>query len=84
MNTTPIRKRLAVGAAIAGMAAPALLFLGTGIAQAAQASQDVVTEHGGATITQRPGHVAIYAEPHEVSSPLVWGPFASVLPILAK
>jgi len=82
MNTTPNRKRFVLGAAIASMAAPALLLLGAGTAQAAQPTQDVVTEHGGATITQRPGHVAIYAEPQEVTSPLVWGPFPSVLPIL--
>jgi hypothetical protein len=86
MNTTNTRKRIvtgAVGAAIASMAAPALLFLAAGTAQAAQPTQDVVTEHGGATITQRPGHVAIYAEPQPVSPPLVWGPFSSPLYILA-
>ncbi len=82
MNTIPIRKRFVLGAAIAGMAAPALLFLGAGTAQAAQPTQDVVSEHGGVTITQRPGHIAIYAEPQDVTSPLVWGPFTSVLPIL--
>ncbi len=37
-----------------------------------------------ATITQSPGHVAIYAEPQEVTSPIVWGPFPSVEAIIAK
>lgn len=85
MNTTSIRKRFvtgAMGAAIAGMAAPALLFLAPGTAQAAQPTQDVISEHGGATITQRPGHIAVYAEPQAVSAPHVWGPFTSVLSIL--
>lgn len=75
MNTTPICKRFvtgAVGAAIAGVATPALLFLGAGTAQAAQ---DVTT-------IQRPGHVSIKAEPPRVSPPRVWGPFTSPLPIL--
>jgi hypothetical protein len=83
MNTARTARKFvtgAVGAAIAGMAAPALLFLAAGTAQAAQ----VVTEHGGATITQSPGHVAIYAEPQEVTPPIVWGPFPSVEAIIAK
>jgi hypothetical protein len=82
MNTTPIRKRFvtgAVGAAIAGMAAPALLFLGTGIAHAVPD----VTERTATTITtQRPGHVAIQVKPPRVSPPLVWGQFSSPLYIL--
>ncbi|HVQ49255.1 MAG TPA: hypothetical protein VMS92_04330 [Mycobacterium sp.] len=80
MNT----KNIVAGgiAGIAAVVAPALLFLGGGTAQAAQPAQDVISEHGGATITQRPGHIAIYAEPQEVSPPLVWGPFSSVVPIL--
>jgi hypothetical protein len=85
MNTTNTRKRIvtgAVGAAIASMAAPVLLFLAAGTAQAGQPTQDIVTEHGGATITQRPGHIAIYAEPQLVTPPLVWGPFPSVLSLL--
>jgi hypothetical protein len=83
MNTTRTQQRVvtaAIGAAIAGMAAPALLFLGAGTGHAAQ----VVTEHGAATITQSPGHVAIYTKPQEVTSPIVWGPFPSVEAIIAK
>jgi hypothetical protein len=82
MNTTPIRERFVtgtVGAAIAGVATPALLFLGTGIAQAVPD----VTERTATTITtQRPGHVAIQVKPPHVSPPLVWGPFSSPLYIL--
>ncbi|MDT5049689.1 MAG: hypothetical protein QOG75_5587 [Mycobacterium sp.] len=82
MNTTPIGKKFvagAIGAAIAGMAAPPLLFLGTGIAQAVPD----VTERTATTITtQRPGHVAIQVKPPHVSPPLVWGPFSSPLYIL--
>jgi hypothetical protein len=82
MNTTPIGKKFvagAIGAAIAGMAAPALLLFGTGIAQAVPD----VTERTATTITtQRPGHVAIQVKPPHVSPPLVWGPFSSPLYIL--
>jgi hypothetical protein len=82
MNTTPIGKKFvagAIGAAIATMAAPALLFLGSGIAQAVPD----VTERTATTITtQRPGHVAIQVKPPHVSPPLVWGPFSSHLYIL--
>ena len=75
MNTTPIRKRFVAGAAIAGVATPALLFLGTGIAQAVPD----VTERTATTITtQRPGHVAIQVKPPLVSPPLVWGPYPSL------
>jgi hypothetical protein len=77
MNTTSNHKRIfagAVGAAIAGMAAPALLFLGAGTAQAMPA----FGEHGATTITtQRPGHVAIQVAPPLVSPPLVWGQYSS-------
>jgi hypothetical protein len=82
MNTTPIGKKFvasAIGAAIAGTAAPALLFLGKGIAQAVPD----VTERTATTITtQRPGHVAIQVKPPHVSPPRVWGPFSSPLYIL--
>jgi hypothetical protein len=82
MSTTSIRKRFVagtLGAAIAGMAAPALLFLGAGTAQA---TPDI-REHKATTITtQRPGHVAIQVEPPLVSPPLVWGPFPSLEALL--
>jgi len=83
MNTTTIRKRFvagALGAAIAGMVAPALLFLGAGTAQA----RPDISEHNATTITtQRAGHVAIKVAPQIVSPPLVWGPFRSLEALLA-
>lgn len=83
MNTTSIRKRFiagAMGAAIAGMAAPALLFLGVGTAQA----MPNISEHNATTITtQHPGHIAIRVAPPLVSPPHVWGPFASLELLLA-
>ena len=81
MNTTT--KRIvtgALGAAIASIAAPAVLFLGAGTAQAAEYAH----EAGPVTITQRAGHVDIFAQPQQVTPPLVWGPFPSVAAILAK
>ena len=59
--------------------------LGAGAAAAAIASAPAATaatpttthDSGGATTTQRPGHVAIHAEPPQVSPPQVWGPFSS-------
>jgi hypothetical protein len=93
MRTTPTRKRFitgAVGAAIAGMAAPALLFLGAGTAQAVP-----VSERGPVAIIdgslpnvptinthRQPGHVSIKAVPPLVSPPLVWGAFDSPAPIV--
>jgi hypothetical protein len=88
MNTTRIYKRVvtgAVGAAIAGAAAPALLFLGAGTAQAVPVSErgpvaiiDGSLPHVPTIITQRaPGHVSIKAVPPLVSPPLVWGAFDS-------
>jgi hypothetical protein len=83
MNTTSNRKRFvagALGAAIAGMAAPALLFLGAGTAQALPD----ISEHNATTIrTERHGHVAIQVKPQLVSPPLVWGPFPSLEVLLA-
>ncbi len=77
MNTISMRKRIVtgiVGAAIAGAAAPALLFLGAGTAGAAATT----------TFTHRaPGHVSIHVEPEAVSAPLVWGAYDSPAPILA-
>lgn len=77
MKTTPIRKKFvpgALGAAIAGVTAPALLFLGTGTAQAIPN----IGEHHATTITtQRPGHVAIQVAPPLVSPPRVWGQYSS-------
>ena len=73
MNTTSNRKRFvagALGAAIAGMAAPALLFLGAGTAQALPDNATTIT-------TQRPGHVSIQVSPPLVSPPLVWGQYSS-------
>lgn len=84
MNTTPNRKKFAVGAAIASMAAPALLFLGTGIAQAAQTTVGPLEHHATVTTTQSPGHVLIQTEPEEVTPPLVWGPFSNPLEIIFK
>jgi hypothetical protein len=79
MNITDVRKRFAAGAIGAAIAAPALLFLGTGIAQA---TPDF-TERSATTITtQRPGHIAIQVEPALVSPPMVWGPFDSPLYII--
>jgi hypothetical protein len=83
MNTTSNRKRFiagAMGAAITGIAAPALLFLGAGTAQAMPA----VSEANASTITtQRPGHIAIQVAPPLVSAPHVWGPFPSLEVLLA-
>jgi hypothetical protein len=84
MTTTPNRKKLAVGTAIVGMAAPALLFLGTGIAQAAQSPAGPLEHHASVTTIQTPGHVLIQTEPERVSPPLVWGPFSSPLPIIFR
>jgi hypothetical protein len=83
MNTTSNRKRFvagALGAAIAGMAAPALLFLGAGTAQA---MPDISEHNATASTIQRPGHVAIQVAPEPVSPPLVWGPFLSLEDLLA-
>jgi hypothetical protein len=64
---------LGAGAAAAAIAsAPA----------AVAASPTTTHESGGATTTQRPGHVAIHAEPPLVSPPRVWGPFSSPLFLL--
>lgn len=83
MITTSIRKRFiagAMGAAITGMAAPALLFLGAGTAQA----MPNISEHNATTITtQRASHIAIQVAPPLVSPPHVWGPFSSVEVLLA-
>lgn len=84
MITTPIRKRIiaaAIGAAIAGIAAPALsLFLDAGTAQA----MPTISEHNATTITtQRASHIAIQVAPPLVSPPHVWGPFSSVDALLA-
>ena len=81
MNTTPIRKRFVAGAAIAGVAAPALLFLGTG---SAQATPDVIERTATTITTQRPGHVAIQVVPQHVSPPRVWGQFDTPLYILGN
>lgn len=84
MNTTSTRKRIVsgiVGAAIAGAAAPALLFLGAGTAGAVA---DVEEGRGTTTVTHRaPGHVAIHVVPPVVSAPLVWGAYDSPIPIIA-
>jgi hypothetical protein len=80
MNTTTIRKRFvtgAIGAAIVGTGAPALLFIGIGTAQAAATTPDVSQSQATTTTIQTPGHVAIHVEPGTVSAPLVWGAFAS-------
>ena len=49
---------------------------------AAAASVTTTRDSGGATTTERPGHVAIHAEPPMVSPPRVWGSFSSPLFIL--
>lgn len=66
------------------------ILMGTGAAAAAIAVASVASaatpttthDSGGATTTQRPGHVAIHAEPPVVSPPRVWGPFSSPLFLL--
>ena len=82
MNTTKIRNRIAagtIGAAI--VAAPALLFIGAGTAQAASNFDG----HAATTITtQHPGHIAIQVEPAPVSAPIVWGQYDSPLYILGN
>jgi hypothetical protein len=82
MNTTKIRNRIAagtVGAAI--VAAPALLLIGTGTAQAASNFDG----HAATTVTvQHPGHIAIQVEPAPVSAPIVWGQYDSPLYILGN
>ncbi len=79
MNTNTIRRRVvtgAIGAALVGAAAPALMFLWTASAHAAAVTPDG-GQHAAATTTQRPGHVAIHVEPAPVSPPLVWGAHSS-------
>jgi hypothetical protein len=75
MNTTKIRNGFAataVGAAI--VAAPALLLIGAGSAQAALN----LDPHAATTITtQHPGHIAIQVKPAPVSAPIVWGQYDS-------
>jgi hypothetical protein len=44
---------------------------------ASAASVTTTVDSGSATTTQRPGHVAIQANPPDVSPPHVWGPFSS-------
>ena len=44
---------------------------------ASAASVTTTVDSGSATITQRPGHVAIQANPPDVSPPSIWGPFSS-------
>lgn len=66
------------------------MLMGTGATAAAiavapiasAASPTTTHDSGGATTTQRPGHVAIHAEPPVVSPPRVWGPFSSPLFLL--
>ena len=80
MPTTFNHKRFIVRAAIAAMAAPTLLFLGAGTAQALPD----ISENNATTITtQRDGHIAIQVAPGVVSPPLVWGPFPSLEDLLA-
>jgi len=80
MNTSKIRNRSAagvVGAAI--VAAPALLLIGAGTAQAASN----VDPQPATTITiEHPGHVAIHVAPAPVSAPIVWGQYDSPAYIL--
>jgi hypothetical protein len=62
-----------------------LLVAGAAIAVAPVASAASTTtthDSGNATTTQRPGHVAIQAEPPDVSPPRIWGPFSSPMFIL--
>lgn len=93
MKSTRTRKTIVRAAAFAALAAPTLLFLGTGTAQAIEpGSASAIIQHGNlnesplhrnaTTITQRPGHVAIHAVPQPVSAPRIWGHFTSPLPIV--
>jgi hypothetical protein len=79
MNTTKIRNTFAasvVGAAI--VAAPALVLIGAGTAQAASNFDP----HAATTVTtQHPGHIAIQVE-QPVSAPIVWGQYDSPTYIL--
>ena len=79
MHTTFNHKRFAIRAAITAMAAPALLFLGAGTAQALP---DISESNASTITTQRDGHIAIQVAP-VVSPPLVWGPFPSLEDLLA-
>jgi hypothetical protein len=63
---------------IAGAAAAAI----AAAPAASAASVTTTIDSGGATTIQRPGHVAIQAEPPLVSPPRIWGSFSSPLPIL--
>jgi hypothetical protein len=94
MKSTRTRKRIVSAAAFAAMAAPTLLFLGTGTAQAIEpGSASAIIQHGNlnesplqrnaTTITQRPGHVAIHAIPQPVSAPRIWGQFTTPQQIMA-
>jgi hypothetical protein len=71
-----------VGAAVVSIAAPALLFIGAGSAQAAPAVDNAPTAHSTTSIIERPGHVAIETHPYPVTPPMVWGPFSSVRELL--
>jgi hypothetical protein len=80
MNATKIRNRFAAGAVGAAIvAAPALLLIGTGTAQAASS----VDPHAATAITvTHPGHIAIQVAPAPVSAPIVWGQYDSPAYIL--
>jgi hypothetical protein len=84
MNTTTRTRFVtaAVGAAIAGMAAPALLFLGAGTAHAAPDISEQSSTAATTKVQRAPGHVSIKTVPPLVSPPLVWGAFDSPAPIV--
>lgn len=73
-----IKLRYFASVLVAGAAAAAI----AAAPGASAASTATTVDSGRATTTQRPGHVAIQAEPPLVSPPRVWGPFSSPLPIL--
>lgn len=81
MITNRTHKRIVSGVVGAAIAAPALLFIGTGTAGAVG---EVDGRHATTTTTQRaPGHIAIHVAPAEVSAPRVWGAFDSPVYIVS-
>ena len=73
-----IKLRFIAPLLLAGAAAAAI----TAAPNASAASERTCSNGGGATVCQRPGHVAIHAGPPQVSAPRVYGPFSSATPFL--
>jgi len=73
VNIRHIAASVLAGVAVAAIAAAPI---------AAAANPSTVTDGGRTTTTDRQGHSAIVVKPPTVSSPNVYGPFSSPLPII--